>query len=246
MKRFFWWGGAFLILLLAGVVGAFVSSGLRPGVIMSGSMEPVLPVHSMIVIRSGGGPFVPGKIIVFHEPRRDLYVAHRVTERLEAEEGVFYITKGDANPREDPYPVPEKAVVGEVVLILPYTGKIIHWLQTNPLVAGLLQLPGVVVSLFILIRPGGAAGIAELVSKSFSRIRSLGRLIPAARSTNHKIFLPTGIAEKEAWAHFQKIYPVSAGADPGGSGPGEPGGAGPGADGDEPPLLLPPCGRDAF
>jgi len=31
MKRFFWWGGAFLILLLAGVVGAFVSSGLRPG-----------------------------------------------------------------------------------------------------------------------------------------------------------------------------------------------------------------------
>src|SRR5690554_2688441 len=140
MRRFFWWGGAFLILFLAGLAGAFCSSILRPGVVMSGSMEPVLPVHSLIIIRSGSGPFGPGEIIVFHEPRRDLFVAHRVTKRLDTEEGVFYITRGDANPREDRFPVPGGAVVGQVVLALPYVGKIIYWFKANPLGAGLLLL----------------------------------------------------------------------------------------------------------
>ena len=87
-----------VMLLLLPQIGISVDS------IMSGSMEPVL--------RTGG--------IVF----TDTYQVGetRVTHRVIRKEHKGYVTKGDANNREDPTVVTADQIIGKVIFSLPCLG----------------------------------------------------------------------------------------------------------------------------
>lgn len=54
--------------------------------------------------------------------KSDFIIIHRVVGIKELDEKIFYITKGDNNLREDPFQVPEDAVIGKAVLVIPYLG----------------------------------------------------------------------------------------------------------------------------
>ncbi|NLM45359.1 MAG: signal peptidase I [Firmicutes bacterium] len=85
--------------------------------VVSGSMEPALPVGCIIVIDTDKSRlYDPGDIITYR--LGDEYITHRVTE-LEYDGSFFYRTRGDANVSADSEPVAHTAVVGRVVLALP-------------------------------------------------------------------------------------------------------------------------------
>ncbi len=129
---------AFLAVLIIGFYG--VNYGLKVALnteypleaVVSASMYPTLQVGDLIVVQGGvepdqivaGTPPI-GDIIVFHKPNNwDELIVHRVVEKYRKDGSWFFITKGDNNQVKDPYPVPEKNVVGKVIGKIPWVGYI--------------------------------------------------------------------------------------------------------------------------
>src|SRR5215218_8467344 len=75
---------------------------LIPLAVTSGSMEPTLPVHSMILVEHVRAADVRvGDIITFDPPGRTTRVTHRVVARERSGTRWYFQTKGDANPAVD-------------------------------------------------------------------------------------------------------------------------------------------------
>ena len=93
---------AFLWILVCMVLGitCYQCRDLRGYVILSGSMEPVIPTGSVAVVDSSKRDVRPGNIATF-ERHGDL-VTHRILSKTE--EG--YQTKGDANTDPDSGTIP--------------------------------------------------------------------------------------------------------------------------------------------
>ncbi|HHX73440.1 MAG TPA: signal peptidase I, partial [Firmicutes bacterium] len=130
----------FLLVLL--VQGGLALQGLftryRLFSVISGSMEPALPVGCIIVIDTEKSRlYAPGEIITYRQGEE--YITHRVAE-LGYDGGFFYRTRGDANMYADNDPVAHRAVVGRVVLALPLSpSAALHSLRTIfPVLAALL------------------------------------------------------------------------------------------------------------
>ncbi len=108
--------------------------------VISGSMEPELPVGSLIYIRETvPEEITEGEIIAFYgagESDTASIITHRVLEnRVVMGE---LITKGDANERADRYPVPYGNVIGKTVYAIPRAGIAAELLtsMTGKLLAG--------------------------------------------------------------------------------------------------------------
>lgn len=99
--------------------------GVGSAVVETGSMEPEVGAGDLIFIREQE-QYSVGDVITFFDSSRGEYVTHRVI--LVNENG--YTTKGDANNVQDPFTVPQDAVVGKVVGVWRGVGKIIAFLQT--------------------------------------------------------------------------------------------------------------------
>lgn len=89
--------------------------------VVSGSMEPEIPVGSILYVK----PMEPEKVkesdvIAFRSG--DSVVSHRVV-RNKLVEGEL-VTKGDANAGEDLNTVPYKALIGRVEYHLPVLGRV--------------------------------------------------------------------------------------------------------------------------
>ena len=95
--------------------------------VVSGSMQPKIPVGSMIFVKPADpGTLKEGDIIAFHS--QDSVITHRVVKNNEVE-GKF-TTKGDANAGEDMNDVPYDAVIGEVTYHCPLLGELL-WVYTS-------------------------------------------------------------------------------------------------------------------
>lgn len=103
-------------ITLTFVVTAFVAMlvlGVSVKRVASGSMEPELPVGSLIFIREQPH-YMRGDIIVFPDDE-----GRAITHRLvDYGDGGSLITKGDANPTHDIWdrPLTEDDVIGKVIL----------------------------------------------------------------------------------------------------------------------------------
>lgn len=96
--------------------------------VVSGSMEPAIPIDSVLYVTSAYPEEVKeGDIIAFEN--EGSVVAHRVViNRTSLGE---FVTKGDANEDEDPEPIPYDALVGRVEHIVPLLGKAMQLFSTN-------------------------------------------------------------------------------------------------------------------
>jgi|GEM_PF-3218598 len=77
--------------------------------------------------------------IITYVPGEDpsVYLTHRVVEvldQLNGEEGLFFVTKGDANESND-LPVAADRVVGKKVLVIPSAGIVLRSIQENLLLS---------------------------------------------------------------------------------------------------------------
>lgn len=137
-------GSLILGILIAVGIGTLVIPrimGLHPYAIISGSMEPELPIGAVVYAEPADGEQLSeGDIAAFW--RNDDVIVHRVLSR-DDERGEL-ITKGDANTDPDMHPVPYQNVLGRVVFSFPVAGTLLMALgsTTGKLVLGWVVLMG--------------------------------------------------------------------------------------------------------
>ncbi|MDQ1275137.1 MAG: hypothetical protein QG610_710 [Euryarchaeota archaeon] len=104
--------------------------GWHTDAVLSGSMEPTLPVGGVVVIRPVDASQIEvGNIIAYSLPGKEKLTVHRVISIEYAPEKLFH-TKGDANEEPDIYAVPAKDIVGKVCFCVPYLGYFSHFVRT--------------------------------------------------------------------------------------------------------------------
>lgn len=91
--------------------------------IVSGSMEPEIPMGSMILVVPETAENVEKNDIIAFQSEGSV-IAHRVREN-HLVEGEF-ITKGDANKEEDLRPIPYEELLGRVQLHVPAVGALME------------------------------------------------------------------------------------------------------------------------
>lgn len=106
--------------------------------VLTGSMEPTIPVDTMCVVKLCKTDEVEeGDVISFYTLEPEILgsvVTHRAVEITKTENGERLVyTKGDANPAVDSYPVTDEYMVGKVVFTSVFWGKLVR-LATNPLI----------------------------------------------------------------------------------------------------------------
>lgn len=141
-----------------------ISKGFHPSIggyevlrVITGSMEPELEENSIIIIKhTDVSELKKGDIITFksEDPQvKGLYVTHRIYDIQESQNGIYFVTKGDANETEDMYVVHEKNIAGKYVKKLPMglaLGKFINKISTSRMYFLVVLLPVLVVFLIYI------------------------------------------------------------------------------------------------
>lgn len=119
-----------LVVLLAIALAGVRVIGLTPYAVLSGSMEPIYHVGSIIYVQKTAPESIKvGDPITFVMNEELTVATHRVV-RIDTANQSFY-TKGDANDTEDGAPVHFNNLLGKPVFTLPYLGYFSNWI-TNP------------------------------------------------------------------------------------------------------------------
>ena len=102
------------------------SKNLKLYEIATSSMEPSLKLGSAVIaikINKMSG-LKTGDIIVYKTPQIPNLITHRIINIYSFHNKNLFITKGDNNTFEDPYPIIESEIIGKVILVIPYLGLI--------------------------------------------------------------------------------------------------------------------------
>lgn len=125
--------GVMLMLLVIAVMVPFTIPklfGYQIYGVLTGSMEPSIPVGSALFIKPCGiGEIVVGDVVTYTlGSGTDYVMSHRVIEIAEQEN--LLRTKGDANNEADPEPVNTERLIGKAVLTVPGLGRAAEYLET--------------------------------------------------------------------------------------------------------------------
>lgn len=125
-----------VVAIFATVLVGLRIAGFRTFTVMSGSMEPELPVGSLIYIRPVNYyDLKVGDVISFVANKENTVVTHRIVE-IEVDENDDSVwrfkTKGDANAAADAQMVHCKNVLGTPIMTIPQIGYIAYYLQKPP------------------------------------------------------------------------------------------------------------------
>lgn len=115
----------------------FLGGDTRFEPVLSGSMEPAIPVGSIVMIKPMDTESLRIGDVICYRASDAMLVTHRITEISET----GFVTKGDANEEIDQKIVNQKDVVGSVVLSLPFIGYLGSFVRTPVGFIILLVLP---------------------------------------------------------------------------------------------------------
>ena len=237
IARLAYWSPAFVVLLAAAALGAWMLGGGRMLVMRTPSMGTSAPTGSMVLTRQlGSGRLHRGMLIAFHVPNTGEVYMHRIAQ---IEPSGLIRTRGDLDSADDGWVLTRSAIVGVPVVIVPVLGWL---LLAAPWAIGVLVLGfGVARLLPRRMRAplraasvGGAIALPLLILRPFVRVslvsagQSHGRffahlvnggLVPlnvALRST-HALLAPghaitiTAAAGGKALAHLSAHPALSTG-----------------------------------
>lgn len=131
---------AFLAIVI--IAGAYVFSVCAIGTwtpifaIPSNSMSPTINAGDLVLARGiDPSSLKEGDIIVFRvpSPYDRIYpspIIHRAVEKLSLNGTIYFKTKGDNNPSEDPWLVPAGNIMGVYAWRMPYLGYTILFLRS--------------------------------------------------------------------------------------------------------------------
>ena len=118
--------------------------------VISGSMEPALPVGSLVYVKYQEPESIKKKdIIAFYGSNESSsIITHRVVynKKLSGE----FVTKGDANKEKDMNPISYNQYMGKVVLMIPVIGGIAQTLTTGSGKIALFSFIGLILLLEIV------------------------------------------------------------------------------------------------
>ena len=134
----------FVIITLITAQTDFIR-GYKSFVVITGSMEPQIPVGSIVYTQKTNS-YAKGDIISFTNTK-DQTVTHRVTAISKKDNVTSYKTKGDANNTSDSELIQSGNVLGKVIFQVPYVGRFIGFIKTPLGFSLVIILP---VLLFIL------------------------------------------------------------------------------------------------
>jgi signal peptidase len=146
--------------LIVAVAAVPLITPIRTQIVVSGSMAPNIPMGALILTTPIGGVAAPGDVILFPHPLGPTTVVHRV---VAVEQGALdsnYVTKGDANAREDGWRISVPTASGRVVATIPLLGYAF----------GVARLPAARLALGLLI-----LALVLLPLLRSSRLRRRGR-----------------------------------------------------------------------
>jgi signal peptidase I len=155
-----------VLIILPIVVFMLVTSksdvlfGVRSFVVLSGSMEPTLPVGSVVFTKAATS-YQKGDVVTFQ--KNGAVVTHRLNDfkyedpstssgqvRPDQPEQEFIQTKGDANKNADAELITKSDILGKQILMVPLVGKFIVYLKTLPGLILFIMVPSVLFILFEL------------------------------------------------------------------------------------------------
>ena len=115
-------GGLFLITIVPRLFG------INPYVVLTGSMEPNIPVGTIVYVDRKYEPssLQEGDVVTFRV--QELLVTHRVVENQVEEQQI--ITKGDANTSEDFAPVSYASILGKTIYTIPVIGHLFLFVKS--------------------------------------------------------------------------------------------------------------------
>ncbi len=120
-------GTATMVVMIVLGLAVFVPHllGFSQYVVVSGSMEPAIPVGSLVFSKPvEPSELEPGDVIVFYNANHnDTPVTHRVVENHVADGEI--VTKGDANTGNDLSPAPYERIEGKVSFHIPRIGYLV-------------------------------------------------------------------------------------------------------------------------
>lgn len=145
----------YFLLMVLMVLAAGSAVRFRFFVVMSGSMEPVLPVGTIIIVNTGCKEAEPGEIVTFC--MGETIVTHRTVGK----EGDWYITKGDANDEPDSVRIHQDRIIGTVCGWIPVPEEIIFCIRKTGFIVPVLMV--------CLVSFSAAAGKCAKVSEKEKR-----------------------------------------------------------------------------
>jgi len=145
------------IALLAVLVGFSVFTHIAPltghqlFIVGGGSMEPSIPIGSLVVVvRTDPMTVAVGDIVTIRADN-GVVVTHRIARVVDLAEGRFFELKGDANQSPDGSLVPARAIVGAVEHYVPYAGYAQAFLSTGSGVIATLAVLGALLLAYLLL-----------------------------------------------------------------------------------------------
>lgn len=141
-----------VVILLAPTV-ILPMTGIQLYNVVTGSMEPEIPVNSLVCVSSvDARTLAEGDIITFKSGglSRSAVVTHRVVENDIPNERIT--TKGDANNSTDPNPISYEYVIGKVSWHAPVIGGIYGFFGTIP--GRIVGLVGILIGVLLFFIEG--------------------------------------------------------------------------------------------
>ncbi len=123
-----------VVVLAVALVGVRLV-GLKPFVVLSGSMEPAYHVGSLIYVKEVDHSELNAGDTITFMANETTVVTHRIAGIVPDEadpEIVWFRTKGDANAAEDGALVHCRNVIGKAVFSIPYLGYAANFIQQPP------------------------------------------------------------------------------------------------------------------
>jgi len=142
---------ALILVVVFGVILAKVVpvTGRQTIIVGGTSMEPAIAMGSAIVVAPvPASDLKVGDVVSLRAGEDRALFTHRVIEVIDAPDGRYVETKGDANERTDPTPIHESAIEGRVELTIPLAGYLIALLSIP---TGVLFLVGVAATLLAAV-----------------------------------------------------------------------------------------------
>ena len=122
------------ILLAVAFVGVRLF-GLDVYTVLSGSMEPNLPVGSLIYVQDKNPADLKAGDVITYMVSEETVVTHRIIEVVPDENDpsiLRFRTKGDANNTEDGGLVHSNNILGKQVFHIPLLGYVSNYIQSPP------------------------------------------------------------------------------------------------------------------
>lgn len=145
--RVAWLAGTIGLLSLVVLPMIMPALGHQVFVVRGGSMEPAIPLGSVVVVHAVDPASVDVGDVVTFRLQHGTIVTHRVTGITTENGNIAFETKGDASASADPTPIPASSVLGGVEYAVPAVGYLIYVLGST---FGALLAVGILVSLLLV------------------------------------------------------------------------------------------------